>query len=225
MAGELLPNLPDEIIIKILQLIGEQSFYYQGDFLRAGKRGYALVHEPSILNIYDVTEMVSFCSSQISNRGRFRVFFRKCLNAGNTRAICYDGLQAATILGLEESIKILEPNVPKHPLSTFAQAIFKVCLARDKEASQVFQLFAAHHADLRSEEVLDLGRSMQYLMPHFYAPWLNTYGETFLFPDDDVIMKTECLDGDNCRIYYVGLDRCCQNCKLYWICLTVCSML
>ncbi|CAN6871964.1 unnamed protein product, partial [Brassica oleracea] len=113
------------------------------------------------------------CSSQISNRGRFRVFFRKCLNMGNTRATCYDGLKAATILGLEESIKILEPNVPKHPLSTFAQAIFKVCLGRDKEASQVFQLFAAHHADLRSEEVLDLGRSMQYLMPHFYAPWLN----------------------------------------------------
>ncbi|KAF2573502.1 hypothetical protein F2Q70_00004635 [Brassica cretica] len=169
--------------------------------------------------------MVSFCSSQISNRGRFRVFFRKCLNAGNTRAICYDGLQAATILGLEESIKILEPNVPKHPLSTFAQAIFKVCLGRDKEASQVFQLFAAHHADLRSEEVLDWGRSMQCLMPHFYAPWLNTYGKTFLFTDDDVIMKTECLDGDNCMIYYVGLDRCCQNCKLYWIGLTVCSML
>ncbi|KAF3542086.1 hypothetical protein F2Q69_00021541 [Brassica cretica] len=96
---------------------------------------------------------------------------------------------------------------------------------RSHEASQVFQLFAAHHADLRSKEVLDLGCSMQYLMPHFYAPWLNTYGETFLFPDDDVIMKTECLDGDNCRIYYVGLDRCCQNCKLYWICLTVCSML
>ncbi|KAF2573501.1 hypothetical protein F2Q70_00004634 [Brassica cretica] len=207
--------------------------------------------------------MVSFCSSQISNRGRFRVFFRKCHNVGNTRAICYDGLKAATILGLEESIKILEPNVPKHPLSTFAQAIFKVCLGRDKEASQVFQLFAAHHADLRSEEVrvffrkclsagntraigydglqaatilglvesikilepivpkhplstfaqaifkvclgrdkeasqvfqlfaahhadlrseeiLDLGRSMQYLMPHFYAPWLNTYGETSYF--------------------------------------------
>ncbi|CDY20838.1 BnaC07g06870D [Brassica napus] len=177
MAGELLPNLHDEIIIKILQLIGEQSFYYLGDFLRAGKRGYELVHEPSVLKICDVTEMVSFCSSQISNHGRFRVFFRKCLNAGNTRAICYDGLQAATILGLEESIKILEPNVPKHPLSTFAQVIFKVCLGRDKEASQVFQLFAAHHADLRSEEVLDLGRSMQYLMPHFYAPWLNTYAE------------------------------------------------
>ncbi|CAG7871279.1 unnamed protein product [Brassica rapa] len=121
--------------------------------------------------------MFSFCSSQISNSGRFRVFFRKCVNAGNIRAICYDGLQAATILGLEESIKIVESNVPKHPLSTFAQAIFKVCLGRDKEASQVFQLFAAHHADLRSEEVLDLGRSMQYLMPHIYAPWLNTSAE------------------------------------------------
>ncbi|KAF2583197.1 hypothetical protein F2Q68_00004315 [Brassica cretica] len=161
MAGELLSNLPDEIIIKILQLIGEQSFYYLGDFLRAGKRGYELVHEPSVLKICDVTEM--------------------CLSAGNTRAIGYDGLQAATILGLVESIKILEPIVPKHPLSTFAQAIFKVCLGRDKEASQVFQLFAAHHADLRSEEILDLGRSMQYLMPHFYAPWLNTYGETSYF--------------------------------------------
>ncbi|KAG2270540.1 hypothetical protein Bca52824_065096 [Brassica carinata] len=35
---------------------------------------------------------------------------------------------------LEESIKILEPNVPMHGFSTLAVAIFNVCLGNDKEA-------------------------------------------------------------------------------------------
>ncbi|CAN6822372.1 unnamed protein product [Brassica oleracea var. botrytis] len=66
MAGHVLPNLLDEIIVKIIELLVEETFYYLGDFLRAGKRDYALVHEPSVLKIYDVTPMVSFatCSNQ-----------------------------------------------------------------------------------------------------------------------------------------------------------------
>ncbi|KAF2547316.1 hypothetical protein F2Q70_00020745 [Brassica cretica] len=96
----------------------------------------------------------------------FGWFFLKCVNAGNTNAICYEGLHAATGLGLEKSIKILEPNVPTHGLSTFIVAIFNVCLGRDKEASEVFQLFAAHHADLRSEAVLAMGESYSGCCQH-----------------------------------------------------------
>ncbi|KAG2247036.1 hypothetical protein Bca52824_086664 [Brassica carinata] len=59
---------------------------------------------------------------------------------GNVNAIYYEGLLTAPSIGLEESIKILEPNVPMHGFSTLAVAIFKVCLGNDKEASKVFQL-------------------------------------------------------------------------------------
>ncbi|KAL0696365.1 hypothetical protein Bca4012_063545 [Brassica carinata] len=225
MVGQLLPDLLNEIICKILQLVGEESFYYLGDFLWAGKRGYALVHEPFVLKMCNVTDMVSFVTSQISNGGQFREFFLKCVNVGNTSAICYEGLQAATITGLGESIKVLEPNVPKHGLSTFDVAIFNVCIGRDKEASQVFQLFADHHADQRSKAVLDMGELIEWLLTSFNTPFLNTYGSDFNFPDDDVIMQPKCLHRDNCRNFYVRVDGSCENCKLFCICWNVCQML
>lgn len=115
--------------------------------------------------------------------------------------------------------------MPKHELSTFVVAIFNVCMGRDKEASQVFQLFAAHYADLRSEAVLDMGESIEWLFASFNAPFLNTYGSDFNFPDDDVIIQPKCLHCDNCRIFYVGVDGSCENCKLFWICWNVCQML
>ncbi|CAN6801696.1 unnamed protein product, partial [Brassica oleracea] len=160
IAGQVLPNLPDEIICKIIELVGEESFYYLGDFLQAGKRGYALVHEPSVLKMCDVNLMVSNIGGQL------REFFLKYVNAANTRAIGYAGLlHAATIIGLEESIKNLEPNVPRHGLSTLVVVIFNVCICRDKEASQVFQLLAAHHADLRSDDIFDMVYTMS---PNLY---------------------------------------------------------
>ncbi|KAF3514341.1 hypothetical protein F2Q69_00005520 [Brassica cretica] len=159
---------------------------------------------------------------QINNGGQFREFFLKCVNAGNTRAICYAGLHAATSIGLEESIEILEPNVPRHGLSTLDVVIFNVCIGRDKEASQVFQLLAAHHGDLRSEDIFDMGDSIQWLLKTFNVPFLNTYGSSFQFPVDEVIMPPKCFyDHD----YTVGVEGSCKNYKLYWICCNVCYML
>ncbi|CAF1955477.1 hypothetical protein YC2023_082006 [Brassica napus] len=158
MAGQVLPNLLDEIICKIIELVGEESFYYLGDFLQTGKHGYALVHELSVLKMCDVNLMVS------NNGGHLREFFLKYVNAANV--IGYAGLlHAATIIGLEESIKILEPHVPRHVLSTLVVVIFNVCIGRDKEASQVFQLLAAHHADLRSDDIFDMVYTMS---PNLY---------------------------------------------------------
>ncbi|KAF2554775.1 hypothetical protein F2Q68_00014223 [Brassica cretica] len=83
MAAQVLPNLPDEIICKIIAFLGEETFYYLSDFLRAGKRGYAFVHEPSVLKMCDITPMVHYVTSQICKGGQFREFFLKCVNASN----------------------------------------------------------------------------------------------------------------------------------------------
>ncbi|KAL0876316.1 hypothetical protein Bca101_026021 [Brassica carinata] len=67
---------------KIIELLAEESFYNLAAFLRAGKRGYALVHEQSVLKICDVTEMVTFVTCQISQAvGIFNV----CL--GNVKEV------------------------------------------------------------------------------------------------------------------------------------------
>ncbi|KAF2533272.1 hypothetical protein F2Q70_00030283 [Brassica cretica] len=74
---------------------------------------------------------------EICLSGKFREFLLKCVSTGNTDAVYYEGLYAATF-DVEHAINILEPNVPRHTLSTLAVGVFNVCLGEDKEASKVF---------------------------------------------------------------------------------------
>ncbi|CAF1862630.1 unnamed protein product [Brassica napus] len=128
MASLNIPNLPEEILCKIIEMVGADSFYYLGGILRVGKHGYALVHEPSVLRKCNVQPMVTFATCQICTGGQFREFFIKCVTAGNTNAIYYEGLYAALIVGPEKCIRILQPNVPNHELSTLAVGIFSTCV-------------------------------------------------------------------------------------------------
>ncbi|KAG2266082.1 hypothetical protein Bca52824_073161 [Brassica carinata] len=187
MEAHVLPNLPQEIVCKIIELVGEESFYNLGPF---GCETWLPHTQPSVLKKCDVSEMEDgFVTCQIRQGCQFRKFHLKCVSAGNRKAIYYEGLLTAPSIGLEESIKILEPNVPMHGFSTLAVAIFNVCLGNDKEASKVFQLFAAYHHDLRSDDTCEMGESIENQLKAFGAEDLNCnkYGESFKFPDDGVI--------------------------------------
>ncbi|KAG2314661.1 hypothetical protein Bca52824_017783 [Brassica carinata] len=100
MANPQLPNIPDEIMSKIIELLGEESALYLGAFMRAGKRGYELVHQPSILKRCNVSPMVNVSPCQIGKSGNFRNFFLKCVEFGNIDAVYYEGLHRSTTLGL-----------------------------------------------------------------------------------------------------------------------------
>ncbi|CAN6920059.1 unnamed protein product [Brassica oleracea] len=139
--------------------------------------------------------MVTFATCQICTGGQFREFFIKCVTAGNTNAIYYEGLYAALIVGPEKCIRILQPNVPNHDLSTLAVGIFNVCIGNDKEASKLFQQFEANHYDLRSDAIVGLGADLEWRLISFGAPYMNRYGASFKFPDDEVIKSPNCLYG------------------------------
>ncbi|CDY63811.1 BnaC01g44500D [Brassica napus] len=136
--------------------------------------------------------------------------------AGNRKAIYYEGLLTAPSIGLKESIKILESNVPMHGFSILDVAIFNVCLGNDKEASKVFQLFAAYHHDLRSDDTCEMGESIENQLKAFGAEDLNCnkYGESFKFPDDGVIKTPRCVYGHD---YADNLEGNCKNCRLFLI--------
>ncbi|CAF2023594.1 unnamed protein product, partial [Brassica napus] len=204
MASLNIPNLPEEILCKIIEMVGADSFYYLGGILRAGKRGYALVHEPSVLRKCNVQSMVTFATCQICTGGQFREFFIKCVTAGNTNAIYYEGLYAALIVGPEKCIRILQPNVPNHDLSTLAVGIFNVCIGNDKEASKLFQQFEANHYDLRSDAIVGLGADLEWRLISFGAPYMNRYGASFKFPDDEVIKSPSCLYGHDYTVDFEG---------------------
>ncbi|CAN6902496.1 unnamed protein product, partial [Brassica oleracea] len=95
----------------------------------------------------------------------------------------------------EKCIRILQPNVLNHDLSTLAVGIFNVCIGNDKEASKLFQQFEANHYDLRSDAIVVLGADLEWRLISFGAPYMNRYGVSFKFPDDEVIKSPSCLYG------------------------------
>ncbi|KAF2545675.1 hypothetical protein F2Q70_00022923 [Brassica cretica] len=153
MASLNIPNLPEEILCKIIEMVGADSFYYLGGILRAGKRGYALVHEPSVLRKF---------------------------------------------------------------------GIFNVCIGNDKEASKLFQQFEANHYDLRSDAIVGLGADLEWRLISFGAPYMNRYGASFKFPDDEVIKSPSCLYGHDYTVDFAGS---CKNCRLFWICCNISHIL
>ncbi|KAG2315190.1 hypothetical protein Bca52824_018312 [Brassica carinata] len=144
-------------------MVGADSFYYLGGILRAGNRGYALVHEPSVLRKCNVQPMVTFATCQIC---------------------------------------------------TGVVGIFNVCIGNDKEASKLFQQFAANHYDLRSDAIVGMGADLEWRLTSFGAPYMNRYGASFKFPDDKVIKSPRCLYGHD---YTVDFEGSCKNCRLFWI--------
>ncbi|KAG2266408.1 hypothetical protein Bca52824_073487 [Brassica carinata] len=219
MACQLLPNLPDEIVCKIIGLVGEDSIWHHGPFLRAGKRGFSLVHEPSVLQTCNVTPML--INLEIRLGGKFRESLLECVSDGNTEAVYYEGLYATTF-DVEHAINVLEPNVPTHALSTLDVGVFNVCLGKDKEASKLFLEFAAIHDKLRSDAILELTDELEWRLTLFLAPHLNSYPLTFKFPDDEVIKSPKCLYGHDYTKYLVGS---CKNYRLFWICFNIAHML
>ncbi|KAF3547748.1 hypothetical protein DY000_02006039 [Brassica cretica] len=153
MASLNIPNLPEEILCKVIEMVRADSFYYLGGILRARKRGYALVHEPSVLRKF---------------------------------------------------------------------GIFNVCIDNDREASKLFQQFEANHYDLRSDAIVGLGVDLEWRLISFGASYMNRYGASFKFPDDEVIKSPSCLYGHD---YIVDFEGSCKNCRLFWICCNISHIL
>ena len=60
--------------------------------MRAEKRGYELVHQPSILKTCNVTPMVNKSPCEFGIYGKFHDFFVKCVDVGNIDAVYYEEL-------------------------------------------------------------------------------------------------------------------------------------
>ncbi|KAF3558531.1 hypothetical protein F2Q69_00011043 [Brassica cretica] len=178
---------------KIIEHLGKESAWYLGPFMRNGKRGYELVHQTSILKRCNVTPIVDKTPSAIE------------------------------YFGVEEGIKVLEANVPKHGLSTLAVGIFYVCLGKEMEATNVFEEFAANHnLDLISNVIFEMGDELQSRLWSFHLPLSNTYEKTFKFPEDDFLASPSCLYR---HAHTMDLEGSCKNCRLFWVCLNISKLL
>ncbi|CAN6819351.1 unnamed protein product [Brassica oleracea] len=87
-----------------------------------------------------------------------------------------------------------------------------------KEASKLFQQFEANHYDLRSDAIVGLEADLEWRLISFGTPYMNRYGASFKFPDDEVIKSPSCLYGHD---YTVDFEGSCKNYRLFWICCNI----
>ncbi|CAG7900996.1 unnamed protein product [Brassica rapa] len=114
------------------------------------------------------------------------------------------------------AVKFLEMHAAGHSFEDMGQIDDKM------EASKLFQQFAANHYDLRSDAIVGLGADLEWRLISFGAPYMNRYGASFKFPDDEVIKSPSCLYGHD---YTVDFEGSCKNCRLFWICCNISHIL
>ncbi|CAF1862624.1 unnamed protein product [Brassica napus] len=89
-------------------------------------------------------------------------------------------------------------------------------------SQKLFQQFEVNHYDLRSDAIVGLGADLEWRLISFGAPYMNRYGASFKFPDDEVIKSPSCLYGHD---YTVDFEGSCKNCRLFWICCNISHIL
>ncbi|KAF8080248.1 hypothetical protein N665_0962s0005 [Sinapis alba] len=185
-----MPDPPDDILTKILGIIGSESWWRLGPFLRSGKRAYALMSR----------------------------ILSDCLNAGNVDAIYFESLLLATRHGeLAVVVALLETNVPTDDQSTVAYGIFNVCLGEEVKESHAFQQFVHLHDKLESESVEQMCNGLEWQLSWFHPPHMDRYGSTFKYPNDEVIKILDCVNDHDpnferfykaCNAFWTTRDVC-----------------
>lgn len=215
------PELPDDILLRLVEMVAEDDYGHLGLFIRAGKRSHRLVFQSSVLRRCNLNPMIWNDYRDLLVGGRGRIFWEKCLQHHNPQAVYVEALRIAIFEEeLYPAIYLLQSIVPSHPQATLASAIFCVCLGETDQASQIFQEFIANHGLLHEANARIIGDTLKADIAWLDPPYGGSHAYSFLYPDDDFIEKLECVSGD---CWYPGYY--CMMCYMYWCATSVCHML
>lgn len=132
-------NLPNDILVLIVQKIAKHSSLDMRLFLAAGTHDRDLVYYNDVLHIADIGPLCYDPTYIFKNRPG-RVFFKRCLHAHNEEAIYYESLRLVTKESdIKGAISLLQQNVPHHADAMLAIAILSVCDGQDQLALAHFQ--------------------------------------------------------------------------------------
>lgn len=227
------PNLPDELLAKIIGLVARKCWWYMRPILKAGKRGRDIVYRHDVLkgaNIYslcsdpDDIHLAGRNQKDVNAIGRHRCFFERCLEARNPTAFYYEGLRLATQEDdIDGAIKMLQRNVPEDADATLAAALLCICNGYVDMAAIYLQLFAKNHYPLDSDEVRDMGDELLSLLRKYEPPHNNTYRGSFEYPECRGINCPPCaLD---CYMKTGPFKNVCNTCYLWWCARRISQML
>ncbi|CAA7021865.1 unnamed protein product [Microthlaspi erraticum] len=214
-----LPFISDGILVEIMKVLAEAEVSYLSPFFRAGKRTWNIAGTAEVLLKCNFTHLIYENHEDIMPGGRARRLFQRCCEVGNLEAVYFEGLRLAIhSVDINLGIEMLVRNDKGHGKSTLAAAFFAICSGDREQASVLFKSFSANHGGLVSEKARFLGNEIKWDIVMLNPPGLDTYMETFSYPDDDVVYLPECADDH-------VFPHECHLCYMYSCALEVCGML
>ncbi|CAA7021855.1 unnamed protein product [Microthlaspi erraticum] len=86
-------DLPDDLLSKIIEICGRESYAFLASFVRAGPRSKKLVYSTNVLRACNLSPLFfDRARWMLWENGRARRFFEACLRERNPQAIYYDSL-------------------------------------------------------------------------------------------------------------------------------------
>ncbi|CAE6074983.1 unnamed protein product [Arabidopsis arenosa] len=209
---------------QIAKIMADKCWWYLGPLLRSGPRGRNIVYRPDVLkdaNIYsmcsdpDDFHAAGHDPNDINAEGRYRPFFKRCLEAGNPIAIYHEGLRLVTHESdIKGTIVLLQRNVPRHADATLACAILCICDGNAHMGGVYLRMFANNHYALESEDTRDMCEELLEEIKKYRIRLNNTYGATFSYPEERGIRTPPCAM--LCYIRSGPFKNVCNVCYLWW---------
>ncbi|CAE5959469.1 unnamed protein product [Arabidopsis arenosa] len=218
------PNIPDDVLAKIAKIIAHKCWWYLQPLLRSGPRGRDIVYRPDVLqdaNIYslcsdpDDFHAAGHDPNDIHTEGRYRPFFKRCVDAGNPIAIYHEGLRLLTHESdIKGAIVLLHRNVPNHADATLACAILSICDGNAYMGAEYLRMFERNHYSLQSEDTRDMCEELLDEIKKYGLTYNNTYGATFSYPEFRGFNTPPCAM--MCYIRSGPFKNVCNVCYLWW---------
>ncbi|CAA7042812.1 unnamed protein product [Microthlaspi erraticum] len=216
------PELPDDVLTRIISLRANNSVVVLRPFVRAGGRTRRLVYTPTVLRNCNFHPLFFRDPDSILNHnGRARHIFEAAIREGNQQAVYFESLNRVVIHeDYDGGFSMLDEIAPTCLTGALASAILCVCLGHTTKASEMFQLFtnltgiiiyeanARAYGDQVSTNIFWLSRKA-----------FNMYiSDSFQFPNDDHIHVPDCTYD---HMFTLG----CNRCYMHRLGLRVCTLL
>ena len=219
------PNIPDDLLAKIAKKMADKCWWYLGPMLKSGPRGRDIVYRPDVLkdaNIFSMCDdpdnfyAAGHDPNDINSEGRYRPFFKRCLQAGNPTAIYHEGLRLVTHESdIQGAILHLERIAPRNAAATLACAILYICAGNAHMGGVYLRLFGSNHYALESEEARDICEEVLEDIKKYGNTLKYTYANSFSYPECGDVSTPECAE--MCYMRSRLFNNLCNQCYI-WLC-------
>ncbi|CAB81580.1 putative protein [Arabidopsis thaliana] len=154
--------------------------------------------------------------NDINSEGRYRPFFKRCLQAGNPTTIYHEGLRLVTHESdIQGAILHLERIAPRNAAATLACAILYICAGNAHMGGVYLRLFGSNHYALESEEARDICEEVLEDIKKYGNTLKYTYANSFSYPKCGDVSTPECTE--MCYMRSRLFNNLCNQCYI-WLC-------